>query len=403
MLSVSEAEKIIQAHLSIVAEQLGSEDVDYINLPQRVLAEDILAKRPQPPFDRVTMDGIAINCEDWNVKKPEFILQGTQFAGAKAKTLKPDHCIEVMTGAVLPKNANCVIPVELIEKTDQGFKIQDIFNSTKHIKNGLNIHNKGSDHAEDSTLIPAHTRLNATHIACLLSAGHTSAKVKKLPKISVLATGDELVAPGQSILDHQIYASNSESLNVLLQAHAQNPVSQYTVGDKLDELSSTLEKILKQSDIVITTGGVSMGQKDLLPAIFSELGVECHFHMVAQKPGKPLWFGSKNNTLVFALPGNPISSLVTARRYIIPALDTLLDLRKRPDYLILSEDVHFKPKLTYLLPVKVYDAEEAHYASPLPFNTSGDTVSLTKSDGFIELAAETDTFKAGDVVRYFPW
>ena len=403
MISVSEAEQIIQTHLSTLEEKLGSEDVGYVNLPQRVLSEDILAKRPQPPFDRVTMDGIAINCEDWNVKKPEFSMQGTQFAGAEAQTLKPGHCLEVMTGAVLPVNANCVIPVELIEKTNQGFKILGSYNSTRHIKSGINIHKQGSDHAEDSVLIPANTRLNATHIACLLSAGHTSAKVKKLPKISVLTTGDELVAPGEPILDHQIYSSNAAALNTLLQAHAQDSVSQHTIGDNAAELKSILKKIFKQSDIVITTGGVSMGQKDLLPAIFSELDVERHFHKVAQKPGKPLWFGSNNNTLVFALPGNPISSLVTARRYVIPALDKLLGLRKRPDYLILSEDVKFKPELTYLLPIKVYDAEEAHYASPLPFNTSGDTVSLTKSDGFIELAAETDTFKAGDVVRYFPW
>ena len=403
MISISQAEKIIQAHLSALDKQLGSETVDYPNLLGRVLADDVLANRPQPPFDRVTMDGIAINCEDWKLSEPEFILQGTQYAGVKAQTLTTGHCIEVMTGAVLPINADCVIPVELIEKTELGFKIKGNFNSTKHVKSGHHIHYKGGDHTESATLLTAHTRLNATHIACLLSAGHTSAVVNKLPKISVLATGDELIAPGQPILDHQIYASNTAALDALLQGYSQNPVNQFTVGDDVATLSTTLEKILSQSDIVITTGGVSMGQKDFLPNIFSELEIECHFHKVAQKPGKPLWFGTKNNTLVFALPGNPISSLVTARRYVIPALDELFGIRKRPNYVILSEDVQFKPELTYLLPVKIYDAEESHYASPLSFNTSGDTISLTQSDGFVELDAHTEMFDAGDVVRYFAW
>ena len=403
MISISQAEKIIQAHLSGLDKQLGSETVDYPNLLGRVLADDVLANRPQPPFDRVTMDGIAINCEDWELTKPEFILQGTQYAGVEPQTLTTGHCIEVMTGAVLPINADCVVPVELIEKTEQGFKIQGNFNSTKHIKSGHHIHYKASDHTESATLLTAHTRINATHIACLLSAGHTSAVVKKLPKISVLATGDELIAPGQPILDHQIYASNTAALDALLQGYSQNPVNKFTVGDDVAILSSTLEKILSQSDIVITTGGVSMGQKDFLPKIFSELEIECHIHKVAQKPGKPFWFGTKNNALVFALPGNPISSLVTARRYVIPALDELFGIRKRPNYVILSEDMQFKPELTYLLPVKIYDAEESHYASPLPFNTSGDTISLTKSDGFVELDAQTEMFNAGDVVRYFAW
>ncbi|MBT8141991.1 MAG: molybdopterin molybdotransferase MoeA [Gammaproteobacteria bacterium] len=399
MITVSTAVQLIQEQTP----QIDCEELGFKHLDGRVLAEDILAKRPQPPFDRVTMDGIAINSDDWKAMQPEFTLQATQFAGEAAITLKAGFCIEIMTGAVVPLNADCVIPIEQLDKTETGYRIKDAFNSRKHVAPGSNIHYQGSDHLENAVLIPVNTKLKASHIACLVSAGYAQAKVKIQPKIAVVMTGDELVKAGEPIKDHQIYASNGTALTSLLKMHHYTRVNEFILGDDAKVLTTALQAILKQHDFVITTGGVSMGQKDQLPQVFKDLGVTCHFHTVAQKPGKPMWYGTHNKTQVFGLPGNPVSAMITARRYILTALDNVNGLKRRTQMVRLSEDINFKPALTYFLPVKILYDQEARYAEPVAFNTSGDTVSLTRSDGFVELDANTVQFNAGDIVRFFPW
>lgn len=405
MISVNSAEQIIRSHLP----KPETEVVHYSRLSGRYLAEDILAKRPQPPFDRVTMDGIAINTLDWNVETQEsgFTFQKTQFAGDKPEILERGHCIEVMTGAVLPLNADCVIPVENITLSENSYTLNSDYADTGKIKTGQFIHNKGSDHELNEILVFANTRLNATHIACLISAGYSEARVKCRPAVSIIMSGDELIQPGNEIEAFQIYASNAPALDSLLSSYDFTNTQCHLCDDDHETLERTIKNAIKQSEIVITTGGVSMGKKDLLPEIFEKLGVTCHFHRVAQKPGKPLWFGThgdgQNKTMVFGLPGNPVSALVTTRRYIIPVLIEMMGDKYQKQIVQLQEAVNFNPELSYFLPVKINQQDGKKLADPISFNTSGDTVSLTYSDGFVELNSDKSVFMAGEAVEYFPW
>lgn len=417
MISVSEAQQIIQSQLFT----LDSTTIAYDELLGRVLAEDILALRPQPPFDRVTMDGIAIRSEDYlnsetsseTPSETSFIKQGTQYAGQAALSLQAGHCIEVMTGAILPTHADCVIPIEQIQQLEQltqkpnSYRIQEAFSNPEQIFAGRHIHKKGSDHSQDHILIKQGTQLDATHISCLVSAGYKQASVLKMPVITIIMSGDELVKPGETIEDFQIYASNAPTLKALLEKHHYSQVKCILIKDNQEQLQQVIAEALAESDLLITTGGVSMGKKDFLPEVLNNLNVDCHFHKVTQKPGKPLWFGSHSKAnkkcLVFALPGNPISALVSARRYVIPALDKLCGKQTISQTVALSKDVTFKPKMTYFLPVSIQQQENSLHASPISFNTSGDTVSLMHSDGFIQLDAEQSEFSPGELVEYYSW
>ena len=312
-----------------------------------------------------------------------------------------------MTGAVLPQNADCVVPVEDITRTENSYTINSNYAATGKIKTGQFIHRKGSDHELNEILVFANTKLNATHIACLISAGYSEVKVKRNPTISIIMSGDELIQPGNDIEPFQIYASNAPALDSLFSSHDFTNTHCHLCEDDNETLERTIKNAIKQSEIVITTGGVSMGKKDLLPEIFEKLGLTCHFHKVAQKPGKPLWFGThgngQNKTLVFGLPGNPVSALVTTRRYIIPVLIEMMGDKYQKQIVQLQEAVNFSPELSYFLPVKINQQDGEKLADPVSFNTSGDTVSLTYSDGFVELISDKSVFKAGEPVEYFPW
>lgn len=396
MISVQEAEKLIRQH----SPNYSSETVPTIEAHGRILAEDILAERENPPFNRVAMDGIAINYAQWQKSRTSFEIKGTQAAGHPPLSLEdPSTCLEAMTGAVLPSGCDCVIPVERIS----------IINNVASLEEGLelqqwqNVHIQGSDHSQGFTLAKTGQVLNAPEIAVTAAAGYGQVKVAKLAKVAVIATGDELVSAGVEIKPWQIRRSNTTSIVASLKS-AGYDAKEYHLKDDLDALRDKLKDLLESKDMLILTGGVSMGKFDFVPQVLKELGVEQIFHKVTQRPGKPLWFGTSANKSVFGLPGNPVSALINFQRYIIPQLNKSQNALCPPKLKAeLVEDFTFKKNMTRFLPVCVESNGSKLLARPQSTNGSGDFGALSGSHGFLELEAEISDFKKGHVATFYPW
>lgn len=368
-----------------------------------VLREPVRAERDQPPFDRVTMDGIAISSRALAAGRREFRIAGVQGAGARAGRLDDDEqCIEVMTGGVLPEGADTVVPVERIT-VHEG---RALLEPDHQPRAGQNIHRRGSDHRAGTEILPAGQRIGAPEMAILTIGGQAQVAVTRTPRIAVISTGDELVEAGKPIADFQIRSSNDRTLEAALRRRAFSEVTRTLLPDDPPVLEREISRLLDASDVLVLSGGVSMGRFDHVPATLAALGVQVLFHKVTQRPGLPLWFGcGAEGKLVFALPGNPVSSLVCLARYVVPALDAALGATApSPVYLKLAEAVDFTPDLTLFLPVELcWHRDGEARALPRPTNTSGDFVALGGTDGFVELPRGQTRFPAGYAARFFGW
>jgi len=396
MISPSEAD-------ALIGEQLTCSPIESLPLVQcggSVLRENVYAERDQPPFDRVAMDGIAISRD---VAGNEFILQAMQAAGDPALTLQsPRHAIEVMTGAVLPVGCETVVPVERLEFDAGKVRIQASHTPTI----GANVHRRATDCRQGDLLISAGARLGAAEIAIAASAGMARVRVSAQPRISVISTGNELIEPGLPIAAHQIRRSNVYGVVTALRRHGFQRIADDHVADDLDVLRRRLRVHLDTHDVVILSGGVSMGKLDLLPQALNDLGVRRVFHKVAQRPGKPLWFGiGPAGTAVFALPGNPVSTLVCLARYVIPGLYTAMGATAKPlEKIALATAVDVKVALTSFLPVRIEGDDWGRpWAVPCPTHGSGDHVSLLATDGFVELPPGPNEYPKGFVTRLHRW
>jgi molybdopterin molybdotransferase len=368
----------------------------------RVLRQTVIAERDQPPFDRVMMDGIAVDFALLAAGRRSFPLQALQAAGDPALTLDPGKAIEIMTGAALPAGADCIVPVERIDIRDGTATIED-----RYIAESRQfIHPRASDHTKGTVLLRPGTRIGAAELAVVASSGLTEAEVARLPSMAVVSTGNELVPAGQPIADHQVRMSNGPAVAALLAEHGYGDALHAHLPDDVGELEAGLGDLLAGNDVLVLSGGVSMGKADFVPTVLARLGVEQVFHKVSQRPGKPMWFGSgPRGQAVFALPGNPVSTLVCCRRYVLPALGRMAGLpAPPPQFAVLAQAVSFTPQLTWFLPVRLDSSAAGQLlALPAPTNTSGDFAALTGTDGFAELAAERTDFPAGTVVPLHRW
>ncbi|MGB1042546.1 MAG: molybdopterin molybdotransferase MoeA [Tenacibaculum sp.] len=439
MISVQEAKNIILQNTV----DFGIEEVPFMQSIGRILKEDIVADRDFPPFNRVAMDGIAINYNYFKKGQRNFTIEGIQPAGSPQLTMQnSENCIEVMTGAVLPNNCDTVIRYEDVAINNG---IATIL--VDEITSGKNIHTKGSDKTQGSLLIPKSSIISAAEIGVIATVGKATIKVTKQPKVMIVSTGDELVAVEENPLAHQIRRSNVYTLVSLLEK-LNIPSKTAHITDDKAVLKEKINNYLQEYDVLLFSGAVSKGKFDFLPEVLDELGVEKLFHKVAQRPGKPFWMGiadalsmseqnvqqnancktciadalsmseqnvqqnancktdtadalstnsnSQNKTLVFAFPGNPVSTFVNCVVYFYAWYYKSIGLKENNQIAILTENVSFKPNLTYFLQVKLENIKGQLYATPIKGNGSGDLVSLTEADAFIELPKTEDTeFKKG--------
>ncbi len=394
MISVEAAEKIV---LKTVKNRVYTEGSSLLNSIGRILAEDIIADRDFPPFDRVTMDGIAFNFGNYKAGHRRFFIENMQAAGEKQLSLKDaNHCIEIMTGAVMPLGCDTIVRYEDLEIENGFAKIL-----IENVDYQQNTHKKGRDRKAGDVLIPKGTLISAPEIGTAATVGKSILTVVKLPKVAIVSTGNELVEINETPEDHQIRRSNVYSLAALLADKFTIKAHLFHFNDNENDITEGLKSILSTHDLVILSGAVSEGKFDFVPKALASNNVNCLFHKIAQRPGKPLWFGQQNEAVVFGLPGNPVSTFICACRYVLPWIEAYLT-QKTPNYpfATLAEDVHFKPDLTYFLQVKIENNGGILMAKPVAGGGSGDLANLNNVDGFLELNADRTTFLKGEILKF---
>jgi molybdopterin molybdotransferase len=397
MTTVEQAEKLIQSQ----TRNFGTEYIPFESALGRLLAEDIIADRDLPPFNRVTMDGIAVSYQPIEKRLQSFKIKGIQAAGDQPIDVDhPDECIEIMTGAALPGSVDTVIRYEDID-IKEGVATLLI----SDINKGQNLHLKGADKHKGEIVAIKNQLITPAIISLAASVGKVELLVKKLPAVVIISSGDELVDVDQEPSPTQIRKSNSYTIKAVL--------SQYKLNADLlhipDDPIITKQKIghcIKNYDVILMTGGISMGKFDYIPKALDEMGVKAIFHKVSQRPGKPFWFGKhENRVLVFAFPGNPVATFMCLHRYFLPWLNATQGLHEKSSvYAVLEQDFVFKPDLQYFLQVKLsFNDQGQILAKPIEGNGSGDFANLADTDAFMELPMQRDEFKEGEVFGIWPF
>lgn len=395
LISVTQAENIIRQNLTTAAVEI----VPLSKAQGRYLREDILADRPLPPFDRVMMDGIAIAHASFASGNTRFSITDTQAAGTPALTLEnADSCIEVMTGCVLPHGCDCIIPIEHIDLSENTASLHS--DASPQAKQ--HIHSAGSDTAAGEILLSSGQVLNAAELAIAASCGATHLKVSALPRILIITTGDELVAPEATPLPHQIRRSHATALEALITGMKLGTVDNIHIADDPVALKETITEALPAHDILILTGGISKGKYDYVAPVLTELLGSPHFHGIAQRPGKPMAFWKNSNSpLVFAHPGNPVSVMACAARYLIPSLVEILSGRSpNPQQLPATGSFHCPSHFTGLVPCRINNGR----IQLVPPSNSGNFLALAGTDGIAQLPGNlTGKELLNEQSSFYPW
>lgn len=369
----------------------------------RVLAQEVRTDRGVPPYHRVMMDGIAIRFAAWAGGQRSFVIEGEQLAGSAPGELRGiNSAVEVMTGAVLPKRADCVVPYEEIILKDGRATIK----SEVILKPLQCVHQKGSDAPKGKTILRKGITLGAPDIAVAASLGVARLEVCRLPRIMIMATGNELVAPGKRAGCHEIYLSNPYGLMSALSAYGFDNAGFFHCRDDKREITRSFQKALKACDVILISGGISKGKTDYVKDVLEEQNVKRVFYRVNQRPGKPLWFGkTRTSQLVFALPGNPVSALACFYYYVLPALYAMTGRAFKRVRTVCSAEIKSPLRgLTHFIPGRVDDNKTGGYGlTASGFANSGDFLALSEADGFLCIPEGQAVIKKGAALEFTPW
>ena len=396
ILTYKEAAGTIQQHAkSLLHHKPTAESAPLLASLHRVLAEPILADRDQPPFPRSTRDGFACRAEDI-AKKNSLRIVGQLRAGEvwKGPSLNAEEAIEIMTGAPVPAGADCVVMVEHVQVENNLLRIE----ADRALQTGENIVPAGAEAKSASAIVPAGTRLAASHIAAAAACGYANVSVHARPRIAILATGDELVPVDQTPLTHQIRNSNSYSLAAQVIHAGAQPVILPVAPDDKEEIEAAIRSA-SGCDLLLLSGGVSMGKFDFVEQALLDLGAEFFFTGAKIQPGRPIVFGKLPQQYFFGLPGNPVSTMVTFLLFaqpIIAALSGEENSGPRFAQAKLTHALSAKSNLTRFLPAHVDFHIDAPAATVIPWQGSGDLASTAASNGFIVVPADAGDLAAGD-------
>jgi molybdopterin molybdotransferase len=293
------------------ARPLETETVDIGAAAGRVLAAAASSTVDLPPFDSSAMDGYTLRAADTPGELP---VAGRIAAGRPAsRPLEPGEAMAIATGGEVPEGADAVVPIEVVSEADGVLRVPDPVTAGAHVRP------RGGDLRDGETIVEAGVALGAAHVAALAAGGAARLTVGRRPRVAVLTTGTELRPPGSELEAGQIYDSNGPMLAALVGSAGGEPTQLQAVADDEDAHREALRRGLEH-DVLVSSGGVSVGPHDLVRSVGAVLGVEEVFWRIAMRPGKPLWFGVRGDTLVFGLPGNPVSSLVCFELFVRPAL-----------------------------------------------------------------------------------
>lgn len=393
MLSYEEALKQVLSQVRFTK----TEFVTAENALGRILAEDVTADRDYPPFNRSAMDGVAIRQHGFEQGIRSFKIIDTVYAGqGKEFDVEEGEAVKIMTGASLPSEFNVVVPRELCEFTEHKVLLK-----TNQVRVNQNIAQKGEDLKSGEVALTKGTKIAHGELALLATLGKASVSVFKKPSVAIIATGDELKAIDEEVFAFQIRESNTYVLRGLLSYLDIVPTSIITVKDEKEVLKKAISEGL-QEDVLLLTGGVSMGDTDFVPEILNALQVEKVFHKSAIKPGKPMWFGKHTGGVVFALPGNPLSVQTTFKLYVEPYLQLSEGKGEdvfQPEKMTFKGELKKKNNIDVFVPCVVKNGK----VSPLKFNGSGDVTASVGSNGMLRFKSDSEVLKTGDKVEVFLW
>lgn len=392
-MSLLPVDDAIAAILARIAEP-AAESVTLADAAGRVLLQPLVARHDQPPFDSSAMDGYALRAED-AVEGHRLEVVGTSQAGAGfAGTVQRGQAVRIFTGAPLPAGADTVIMQE------EAVAAEGFVSFTAPARPGHSVRKLGNDFATGQRLIPAGTRLSPMQLAVAAAANAATLEVARRPRIALLATGDELVLPGTTLGRDQIVASNSFGLRPLLSPYAETIADHGIAADDRALLRGKLAHIFAAApDIVITTGGASVGDHDIVQEILLEQGVTLDFWKINMRPGKPLMFGIRGKTLVFGLPGNPVSAMVTAIVFIKPALRKWLGHAQPIAWrLPLAEATPANTARRHFMRAKLMHGIAGPAVLPITQTDSGHTSSMASADMLIVQPEHDPGQRVGTIV-----
>ena len=397
MIPVSAAIQIVRDN----TRQLDSESVALAEALGRVLSEDIIADTDLPPFDRSQMDGYAVRAEDISNVPARLRIAGESIAGRGwHQEMNAGEAVRIMTGAPVPAGADSVQQVELTREVDEG-KVVELL---EPVSPGRSIVRRGNEIKAGETVLRAGEPINAAMIAVLASFGYASVRVGNKPRVTVLATGSELVAVDQKPGGDQIRDSNNYSIGVYAQLAGAQVELLPLAGDEIGLLKNQIAAAAERSDMLVTSGGVSMGVYDFTKTALRELGAEIFFERVALRPGKPTVFARfPNGALVFGLPGNPVSVSVTFNLFARTSL-LLMQGASEPsmseEWAVLAKPVKGSPDRESYLPARLTTSEQGLLlAEPLKWGGSSDFVAFARATALIVVPAAVKTIDEGERVK----
>lgn len=366
----------------------------------RILKEDIVAGVEMPPFNRSAMDGYALNHLDVTKIPVQLNCVGLIKAGdVFKKKLKRGECVKIMTGAALPANTDCVVMVEYSRMAEGMVKL------LRGAQRGENVFFQGEDFHRGHKVLEKGTKIFPSHIPILVTLGKKFVKVAGKPKVAILNTGSEIIELDYKLSRNKIYNSNGPMLRALLKSDGFEPVVLGIAKDNKKELKELIEKGFGH-DILLISGGVSVGDYDFVPGALEDLRVRKIFHKVNIKPGKPVFFGIKGKTFVFGIPGNPISNFVAYFIFVKAAIQKMMCCQDSDFGFkegILEKEFHKKAGRCYFVLVNIARRQNRYFLSPIDGHSSADTLSLSKADGFMMTGIRVTTIKKEERVKFITW
>ncbi len=381
-------------------DRMAAESVPLSESISRILREDVFADADSPPFDKAIRDGFAVRFEDLAEVPAVLSVIGESRAGAGADVrVKSGKCCEIMTGAPLPEGADAVVMVEHTERLSA-----DSVRVLKSVRENEGLLRRGAEAQKGDKILQAGRRIGLADLGLLASAGKSSVMVSSKPRIAIIATGDELVEVQESPQAGQIRNSNSYTLYAQALEAGAAPVLLGIGRDNLEDLRSKIGQGIDY-DILIVSGGVSMGKYDLVENVFAEFGVEVQFDKIAMKPGKPTVFGHRGQTYVFGLPGNPVSTIVSFHMFVRPLILFLLkaeNTRPRMMEARLEAPAKCDPERVALVPAVVRFDGGQYRISTAPWKGSSDLVGLARANALIVIPRRGGTLEPGETAQFLP-
>jgi molybdopterin molybdotransferase len=394
LISVDEAQRIVLER----AKRLDPERVPIERAAGRVLADPVAALVDLPPFPSSAMDGYALRSTDTADPPTRLPIVARIAAGAPAdRALAQGEAMAISTGGAVPEGADAVVPLELVVESDEAIDVPE------PVAQGANVRERAGDVSAGDIVLEPGARLGPAQVAALAAAGVSEVQCSKRPRVGILVTGSELRQPGEPLNAGEIYESNGVLLATALQLAGAVPAQLGVVADDADEHERAMERALLGFDMLITSGGASVGPHDLVRATQAKLRVEELFWGVSVKPGKPVAFGLRRDHLVFNLPGNPVSVLVTFELFVRPAVNVLLGVPDPlPEYrrAILASAVKRNPHRDEYVRATRRREGDMVLVDPLPGRESHMIASAARADALVAVEAGEGELAAGEEIRY---